>query len=375
MPRPCLVVSLRLAHSWSSKGWTPLVPSRRFGLVRRFDFARRGFIRRWLTVLLWAFASAGVACLGIANAAEPAAPVTATSGPAAAEPAAPATAAPVTATPGPAAAVTAVSVPAASIAAPSGESPSVVPAPAPATVKLDHLSVEPAAVALGAADERVQLVVTAYSSDGSMTDMTHKVEYCPADAKIARVDDGMVIPAGDGGVDIEVRATDPADGHQLTVRVPVKVQGYDVVRAVDFANDVEPTVEQIWLQQRRLPRQGLRPERVQAVADGSRHGARLRRAGQAGARTARLSGRSRPFAAVDQADRAVCPWWRQAVRRRFAGLSVAAALDRARDAAWASPTARRSCGSMPCRPSGSCTVRPTSSCGSWPHSPTARRRT
>ena len=75
----------------------------------------------------------------------------------------------------------------------------------------------------------MQLVVTAYSSDGSMTDMTHTVEYCPADAKIARVDDGIVIPAGDGGVDIEVRATDPADGHQLTVRVPVKVQGYGVV--------------------------------------------------------------------------------------------------------------------------------------------------
>ncbi len=115
-----------------------------------------------------------------------------------------------------------------------------MPSAAPVPVKLDHLSVEPAAVALGAADERVQLVVTAYSADGTMSDMTHKVEYCPADAKIARVDDGMVIPAGDGGVDIEVRATDPADGHQLTVRVPVKVQGYGVVRAVDFANDVEP---------------------------------------------------------------------------------------------------------------------------------------
>ncbi len=187
------------------------------GLPRRFDFARRGFVRRWLTVLLWAFASdrrglsrhcqasgrtrgcrARGSCSGFRI--EP---------------------------------------------LPLGDA---LPAnrllpcllPAPATAKLDHLSVEPAAVALGAADERVQLVVTAYSSDGSMTDMTHTVEYCPADAKIARVDDGIVIPAGDGGVDIEVRATDPADGHQLTVRVPVKVQGFAVVRAVDFANDVEP---------------------------------------------------------------------------------------------------------------------------------------
>ncbi|HEX4144661.1 MAG TPA: DUF1549 and DUF1553 domain-containing protein [Pirellulales bacterium] len=118
--------------------------------------------------------------------------------------------------------------------------PASVPPASPPATKFDRLSVEPATVALGAADERVQLVVTAYSSDGTMTDMTHKVEYCPADVKIARVDDGMVIPSGDGGVDIEVRATDPADGHQLTVRVPVKVQGFAVVRAVDFANDVEP---------------------------------------------------------------------------------------------------------------------------------------
>jgi hypothetical protein len=180
-----------------------MVPSRRFGLVRRLEFSRRGFIRRWLTVVLWAVASAGVASINIASADEPAAAAAAPSSPpAAVEPAA---------------------------------APPVTPA-----AKLDHLSVEPAAVALGAADERVQLVVTAYSSDGSMIDMTHKVEYCPADAKVARVDDGMVIPSGDGGVEIEVRATDPADGHQLTVRVPVKVQGYGVVRAVDFANDVEP---------------------------------------------------------------------------------------------------------------------------------------
>ena len=45
-----------------------------------------------------------------------------------------------------------------------------------------------------------------------MTDMTHKVEYFPADEKVARVDDGIVIPAGDGGADIEVRALDrPTD--------------------------------------------------------------------------------------------------------------------------------------------------------------------
>ena len=205
MPRTSLVVSGRLVQCWSSKGWSPLAPSRRFGLVRRLEFVRRGFVRRWLTIAFWTFASAGAVGIDFANAAEPAAP-------AAAPPSAPASAEP------------------AAAAAPA----------VPPTAKLDHLSVEPAVVALGAADERVQLVVTAYGSDGSMSDMTHKVEYCPADAKVARVDDGMVIPAGDGGVDIEVRATDPSDGHQLTVRVPVKVQGYGVIRAVDFANDVEP---------------------------------------------------------------------------------------------------------------------------------------
>ena len=73
MPRTSLVVSGRLAQCWSSKGWTPLAPSRRFGLVRRLEFARRGFIRRWLIVALCPFASAGAVGIEIANAEEPAA--------------------------------------------------------------------------------------------------------------------------------------------------------------------------------------------------------------------------------------------------------------------------------------------------------------
>ena len=315
MPRTSLVISMRLAHSWNSKGWAPLAPSLRFGFVRRFGFARRGFIRRWLAVLLGALASAGVVRLDNASAVEP-------------EAAVPAPVAVPAAAPAPAASAE----PAASLAAPANEPASVVPDPAPAKVKLDHLSVEPAAVALSAADERVQLVVTAYSADGSMTDMTHNVEYCPADAKIARVDDGMVIPAGDGGVDIEVRATDPADGHQLTVRVPVKVQGYGVVRTVDFANDVEPLLSKF----------GCNSGGCHGKASGQ-NGFKLSLLGvdtaldydalvKQGHGRRSLSGRSRPFAAVDQADRAVCPRWRQAVRRRLSSLSIAAALGRARDA-------------------------------------------
>jgi Protein of unknown function (DUF1549)/Protein of unknown function (DUF1553) len=210
MPRTSLVATVRLSQ-WPTKGWTPLVPSRRFRIIPRLDFARRGFVRRLVTVSMWAGVVAGWGWVTVASAAEPAAivvPPTADS-----------------------------SEPAAAVA----NAPAATAAPAlPAPVKLDHLSVEPASVSLGTAEERVQLVVTAFGTDGSMMDMTHKVEYCPADAKVARVDDGIVIPAGDGGADIEVRMTDPADGHQLSVRVPVTVQGYGVVRGVDFANDVEP---------------------------------------------------------------------------------------------------------------------------------------
>ncbi len=185
------------------------------------------------------------------------------------------------------------------------------PAAAPAT-RFDRLSVEPASVNLGTAEERVQLVVTAYNADGTMTDMTHKVEYFPADEKVARVDDGIVIPAGDGGADIEVRVVDPADGHQLTVHVPVKVHGYGVVRAVDFANDVEPILSKFGCNAGGChgKASGQNGFKLSLMGVDTAHG--LRRAGQARTWAARVSGRSRSLAVVDQADRAMCPWRRQA---------------------------------------------------------------
>ena len=278
MPRRSLVHTVRLSQ-WNTRSWTPLVPGRRFDIMRRLDFARRGLVYR----LLGAALAVGIAAVvaGSSRADEPApaaAPVAATS---------PAPAAPA-----------AAPQPAASAATPAAA------APTPAT-RFDRLSVEPASVNLGTAEERVQLVVTAYNSDGSMTDMTHKVEYFPADEKVARVDDGIVIPAGDGGADIEVRALDPADGHQLTVHVPVKVHGYGVVRAVDFANDVEPILSKFGCNAGGCHGKATGQNGFKLSLLGFDAGAGLRRARQARARAAGVSGRPRSLAAADQGDRAV----------------------------------------------------------------------
>jgi len=165
-----------------------------------------------------------------------------------------------------------------------------------------------------------------------------------------------------------IRRWSPVDGPRAG-----QVQGYGVVRAVDFANDVEPILSK-FVAIAAAVTEGIRPERLQAVADGSRHGARLRRAGQAG------HGR-RVFPAAPDRSLLLTKPTGQCVHgggRRFDVDSQAigcCGVGSSKDAAGGKPDSPTVVRIEAVPPSGSCTVSRISNCGSWPRSPTAPRKT
>jgi hypothetical protein len=111
-----------------------------------------------------------------------------------------------------------------------------------APAKFERLTVEPATVALSAADERVQLLVTAHSADGALDDVTADSNYVCSNAAVARIAGGEVVPTGDGTAEIEIRLANPADGRELSIRVPVSVTRFNASRPLNFVNDIEPVL-------------------------------------------------------------------------------------------------------------------------------------
>ncbi len=109
-----------------------------------------------------------------------------------------------------------------------------------APAKVEQLLIDPESVTLGDADERVQLLVTAQGADGSLLDVTREAQYHCSDPALAEVSGGLVAPRGDGSTQIEIRFSDPIDGHEVTSRVPVSILGFGVSRGLNFANDIEP---------------------------------------------------------------------------------------------------------------------------------------
>ena len=134
-------------------------------------------------------------------------------------------------------------------------------------------------------------------------------------------------PLADGNARLAIRVPqpdnsgDPAKSEAIT-EVEVRVDQFAAPSPINFANDVDAGAHQVRLQQRRLPRQGHGAERLQAFAAGLRPGRRLRRDRQAGARAARVSGRSGSLAAADQADRPIA----HGGGRRFEADSAACRL-------------------------------------------------
>lgn len=99
-----------------------------------------------------------------------------------------------------------------------------------AEVRAADLKVEPSKVEFNDAFARRQLLV---STDGR--DATRKAQYASRKREIVSVDaTGYLVPHANGTVDIEVKL----DGHVSVV--PVEVSGFEKVRPVDFATEIEP---------------------------------------------------------------------------------------------------------------------------------------
>lgn len=100
--------------------------------------------------------------------------------------------------------------------------------------KVVEISVEPAAITLGHAEEKHHVLVTGKLADGTLRDLTRTARYTVADRTVADVSgQGVITPKGKGQTTIEV-----ADGDaKATVTVAVKDNAQ---RPVSFTNDVMP---------------------------------------------------------------------------------------------------------------------------------------
>ena len=123
----------------------------------------------------------------------------------------------------------------------------VAAAAAPGAVPIARLTVEPAQVVLGNADQSVQLLVTAHLSDGSERDVTHAVGYSVTTRKsagtapaIVAINTGRIVPQADGATSVEVVFQDAATKQTLRATVPVQVTGFAVERRLNFSNDILP---------------------------------------------------------------------------------------------------------------------------------------
>ena len=111
-------------------------------------------------------------------------------------------------------------------------------ASAPSTDFLS-LSVEPAEILLHAASRQQQLLITAKRSDGTLIDVTRRVQFSIADQAIARLDGTALVGQRDGVTELTVSTA----GLSATTRV--RVQGFDHYPPVHFAIDVVPVLSKL----------------------------------------------------------------------------------------------------------------------------------
>ena len=156
--------------------------------------------------------------------------------------------------------------------------------------------------ALRGKDSQQQLLVTGHFSSGQARDLTRDVTYEATPPGIVALDStGLVLPITDGQV--TVTATGPG-GTKASMNL--LVDQYDQRSADQFPESDRAGVHQVRLQQRRLPRQGQRPERLQAFAARLRAGRRLRAPGERRSRAAPVSRRSRAQPAAAQSRSTPC---------------------------------------------------------------------
>lgn len=117
----------------------------------------------------------------------------------------------------------------------------------PAPASLTKLTLEPAQITLGNADQSVQLLVTAHLTDGTQRDVTRSAVYSvpapKASAKgpaIVAITDGRITPQADGAASVQVTFKDAVTKQTVNATVPVQVAGFTTERRLNYANDILP---------------------------------------------------------------------------------------------------------------------------------------
>src|SRR3954471_9647591 len=81
--------------------------------------------------------------------------------------------------------------------------------------RIAEVTVEPAEVTLSDADQSVQFLVTLKMSDGTLRDGTRQAQYAltlpdRTAASIGTIEEGRLLPKGDGVITVSATVTDPA---------------------------------------------------------------------------------------------------------------------------------------------------------------------
>ncbi len=125
-----------------------------------------------------------------------------------------------------------------------GDSSTKSPTPSPTVPGISRLPiaeiiVEPSEVSLHPHSRQQLLLVTARSSDGTTFDITRECQVKIANIEIATIEDCVLRALADGKTTIEVTHGD------LSIKVPLVVEGSAVSPPVHFANDVVPTFSKL----------------------------------------------------------------------------------------------------------------------------------
>ncbi len=117
-----------------------------------------------------------------------------------------------------------------------------IDAPRSADAKSIRLTIVPDRVELRDADDSAQILATIERSDGTSIDRTDDSVYIVTDPKVARVENGYVVPLSNGSTKLEVVTKDRASGRELRGFTTVVVRDYNVDRPIHFVNDVIPVL-------------------------------------------------------------------------------------------------------------------------------------
>jgi hypothetical protein len=107
------------------------------------------------------------------------------------------------------------------------------------SASLVALTVEPAEIVLHAANRQQQLLVTARRADGNFVDLTRQAELALADASVAQIASAAIVGLHDGSTEVTVSAGG------LSLKVPVRVHGFEHYPPVHFAIDVIPILSKL----------------------------------------------------------------------------------------------------------------------------------